>query len=233
METVKLKNGDNVYYQNNPAKFISYLSDSMAVVIVEAFPDFENTTTVGTCQGCCVGDNDNKLQCTCEDTEHILEMLEDNTNPTKLPLIVDVNMIFNKPMVVLKHEKELSRIKSLRDLMNSDVKILREDKSKLTKENSDLSLNISELKQAHENYKGVNIITIEEFIKRLSQSMANIMYSENDSRKVVGVSEEKVFKFNGFNYRITVEAFWEKSFWHSCKVVGIDSEYLFNDDYFD
>jgi hypothetical protein len=131
---------DNVYYNNNPAKFVSYLSEKMAVVVVEAFPDFENADVSLCCDGCQIGDSDNKLSCKCDDLGYLLESIEESTNPTYIPLIVDVARIFKNAIVITEHKFELNAIEEKK-------KIILEKTKQLTMKNIELESKIKELEE--------------------------------------------------------------------------------------
>jgi hypothetical protein len=223
---MKYTKDDSIFYQNNAASFVSYLTDKTAVIIVEAFPDFENTEVRGLCMGCMVGDSDNKLSCTCEDTESLLEMLEENTNPTQLPIIVPVGMIYDKPMTILKHEKELSELSEQRIKIVGDVKILCKDTFELEGSKLTLINEIDKLEIRMQDYAQLEReMSLEQFANRLAEMMARYMYVENDSRKVIGGKDEDDFNFGGKKYHIKVSASWDRSNWFDFEVIGIDFEY--------
>lgn len=219
---MRYKKDDNVFYQNNPATFISYLTDKKAVIMVELEPDFENIETSSLCSACMIGDSDNKLSCNCEDTEHLLELIEENTSVTEICLVVSVNAIYDKPIVILKHEKEVNELLKFRtELYKSNI-VLKEEKSKLTIECGKLVNEINKLQIRKQEYSQIKEFTLEQFAAKLAESMFHIMYSENDSRKIVGGNEKKGFNFEGKKYEIDVNGFWEKSDHYNYIVTGED-----------
>lgn len=223
---MKYTKDDNVFYQNNPATFVAYLSEDIAVIIVEAFPDFENTNVSGTCSACNVGDNDNKLSCTCEDTEYLLELLEDNTHPTKIPLVVSVKTLYDKPMVIFKHEKELEKMQALRvDLVEKTNKIRMENRE-VTNLKNELTREVESLQQRKEDYAQLEkAMTLKQFCERLGQSISHMLYADNDSRSIVGGNETKEFSFMGKKYSIDIQAYWKKSTHFSYVVTGVDFDF--------
>ena len=217
---------DTVFYQNNLAKFVSYLTSDVAVIIVEMLPNFDDTTTIGSCHGCMIGDNDNKISCTCEDTEHILELLKENTNPTKIPLIVNVNMLFDKPIVILTHESELEKIKEVKHSIKKEINELTLLKKQLKQSTKDLSDSLSELEVRKNDYKQLeDEMTLGEFSERVGRQMAHMLYTENDSTRCIAGDDSRVFTFNGNNYEIKVNAFWDRSNHFDYQVTGLSIEY--------
>jgi len=135
---LEFSKNQTVFYNNNEAKFVSYLSEKIAVVIIEAFPDFENTDVSLCCSGCQIGDSDNKLSCNCEELEWMLENIKESTDPTYIPLIVNVSMLYKKPIVISNHEKEL-------ELLENKKKETFEKTKALTLKNIELQAKENEL----------------------------------------------------------------------------------------
>lgn len=71
---------DKIYfYQNNPCVIIRDINEEFAEIRLSHYfaSDMELT---GQCEGCCVGDNDNKLSCTCDDHSWIIEEIQSEEN---------------------------------------------------------------------------------------------------------------------------------------------------------
>lgn len=118
---LKYKTGQNVFYQNNEATFVKYLTENIAVISLELLPNFD-IDPQGFCWGCNCGDSDNKLSCNCDEISELLEGIEENTKPTVIPLIVNVCLLLEKPMIVAKHEKELQEIKDKKEIEKKKTK---------------------------------------------------------------------------------------------------------------
>lgn len=131
-----------LFYNNNKCKFVSYLSEKVAVVIVEAYPNFEENPLWGTCQGCMVGDSDNKLSCTCDETAFVFDAIEEATEVTLIPLIVDVRMLFVKPLLAQKHESLTEEFNKAKALATKQTKEIMAYQAELISQNSKLMAEI-------------------------------------------------------------------------------------------
>lgn len=120
---MKYLKDDKVYYQNNEARFVSYLTEKTVVIVVSLLPDFSFDPS-GMCQGCLIGDNDNKISCTCEEAEFLMEEIEGSTKETLLPLVVDINTVYDKPMIVQQHEDSLQKIQDKKTQAVAEVNSL-------------------------------------------------------------------------------------------------------------
>lgn len=106
---LRYRQGDTVYYNNTSCDFVTYLSKTFAVVEIELEPDFDIDTS-NHCAGCMIGDSDNKIQCKCDEVQGVIEDIEHNTPPTYIPLVVQVDKLYDRPVLVQKHEEEISKL---------------------------------------------------------------------------------------------------------------------------
>lgn len=221
---MKYKKDDVVFYQNNIAKFVSYLTDSTVVIITELEPDFE-VDVHGTCMGCMVGNSDNKLSCTCEDTEYVRELIEENTDPTLVPLIVPIATIYDKPIVIQTHEKEVDRLKEVKKTIASEIKKLKEQRSGTSKKVEELGRELFDLEKRKQDYAQLEPeMTLKEFLYRKSKSVFHMLYAENDLRSVVGGDETIELSFNSEKYSVKIEAYWGKSDWVSFEAINVETK---------
>lgn len=67
------------FYQNNPCVIIRDINEEFAEIRLSHHfaSDMELT---GHCEGCCVGDSDNKLSCTCDEYSWIIEEVQNEEN---------------------------------------------------------------------------------------------------------------------------------------------------------
>jgi len=227
---MKYLKDDNIFYQNNPAKFVSYLSEKTAVIIVSLLPNFDDTTTIGTCLGCMVGDSDNKLSCTCDETEYILELIEDNTDATEMPLIVNAGLLYDKPMVVMTHEKRIEELNTKRTELATKINELDIRRKDLKDKNDGLSKIHDELSKRVDDFAYLKEfdLSIEQFSNQLANNRADMLYSECDSRSITCESETFEFKFKGESYLIEIGSFWpdNKDRYYNYKVTGTSVDYL-------
>lgn len=102
LKNLKYSKGSKVYYNNNEALFVSYLTEDVAVIIVQAFPDFDSVKGEQWCTPCMIGGTSSH---TCDMANEIIDVLEDNSSATDIPLIVSTKMLYDKPLIVNTHEK--------------------------------------------------------------------------------------------------------------------------------
>ena len=63
------------FYQNNPCVIVRAVTDD--IVEIQINHKFaENMQLTGQCQGCCIGDSDNKISCTCDEHSWIIEEIQ-------------------------------------------------------------------------------------------------------------------------------------------------------------
>lgn len=101
------KNNQDLYYNNNPCKFVAYLSKDIAVIIVAASPDYHSINGSQWCTPCNIGGTSTH---THSEYDEVIDALRDNDNPTLIPLIIDVKFLRREPIVVFQHKEELSKI---------------------------------------------------------------------------------------------------------------------------
>lgn len=120
---IKYNAGDRVFYNNTSCEFVAYVSKKFAVVEIELKPDFDIDTS-NHCEGCLIGDSDNKIQCRCEDVENLLEDIESNTTATFIPIIVQVKKLHDKPILIQKHEEEVEKLEQHKETVRTSTKEL-------------------------------------------------------------------------------------------------------------
>lgn len=223
-----LKN-DSIFYQNNPAKFVCYLSEKTAVIIISLLPNFDDTTTVGSCTGCMIGDSDNKLSCTCDETEYVLELLEENTYETEIPLIVNSALIYDKPIIVMNHESKIKELVDTERSIRTKINKFKLNISEMENKKTDLELTLKDLtgKVDDFNYLKDFNFTIEQFSRQLASNRADGLFSECDSRSVFAGFEELEFRFQGNDYRLELHSYWpeNKERYLEYTVTGISIDY--------
>jgi hypothetical protein len=218
-----------VFYNNNPAKFVSYLSEKVAVIVVEAFPDFAASDPTGTCQGCMVGDSDNKISCSCSELYEMLEHIEESTDPTYMPLIVDVSMLHKQPIVITQHESKLKVIEDKKTKVLEITKTLTLKNIELEAREKELNGKIKALEElsAFENLSvPFNTENATEFIEEKCREM-----KEASNRKDIGGSFDEYFTHDGKQYTICGQVFWEKSEWYDLRLTGYGIDIKLSDEF--
>jgi hypothetical protein len=147
VKELKYSKGDSVFYNNNSASFVCYLTEETCVIIVKAFPYFDNIDSSNHCEGCQIGDSDNKIPCSCEDIGYLIDDLEESTDPTYIPLIVNSSMLYDKPMVVSKHEDDLAKILEKRNKLIEQTKGLTMKNIELESKQKELEEKIKALEE--------------------------------------------------------------------------------------
>ena len=103
----KYQNNQALFYNNNPCKFVAYLSKEIAVIIVSASPDYDSINGSQWCDGCNVGFPGSHSH---DKYDEVIDALRDNDKPTLIPLIVDIKFLRGEPMIIFDHKEELSKI---------------------------------------------------------------------------------------------------------------------------
>ena len=67
------------FYQNNPCVIIRDINKDFAEIRLSHYFACDMELT-GQCEGCCVGDSDNKLSCTCDEHSWIIEEVQNEEN---------------------------------------------------------------------------------------------------------------------------------------------------------
>lgn len=110
------------FYQNNPCVIIRDINEDFAEVSISHHyaGDMELT---GQCEGCCVGDSDNKLSCSCDDHSWIIEAVQEEEN--KLIVVVEKRLLTDNPVehlallalnkLTLEARKKLEKTKELHE----------------------------------------------------------------------------------------------------------------------
>ncbi len=133
------------FYQNNPCVIIRDVNDEFVEVQISHHfaSDMELT---GHCQGCCVGDSDNKLSCTCEDFSWIIEEVQSEEN--KVVCMVERRLLLENPIEQLSIDK-------------------------LNKTINDKKLDLERLKEIHKEWE-LSLKSIKENVKSLSLSCESL-----------------------------------------------------------
>lgn len=83
------------FYQNNPCVITRIVNDDFAEIML-SHKFAQDMQTRGQCQGCCVGDSDNKLQCTCDEFSWIIEEVQEEEN--KVICMVERRLLADHPI---------------------------------------------------------------------------------------------------------------------------------------
>ena len=84
-----------MFYQNNPCTIVRTVNDQF-VEICLSHRFAADMETTGQCEGCCIGDSDNKIPCTCEDHSWIIEQVQDEENA--IICMVETRLLLDKPI---------------------------------------------------------------------------------------------------------------------------------------
>lgn len=101
--------GRTIYYNNNKARFVKDMGSKLALIIVEARPDFSNMTSDRFCEGCQIGYPASHNH---EEWDILLSAFEDEceANPTLIPLIVPKKMLRDNPLIVDHHKDKVASL---------------------------------------------------------------------------------------------------------------------------
>ena len=118
----------DLFYMNQKCVFEGYINKRVAVVsvLIELDTDIVRDDLNGSCMGCMVGDNDNKLSCTCEDHEYVLDHIDDlqDSEPQYTLLAVPVSKLFTRPFSVIQDEESVKKCNDKKKIILDKVKEL-------------------------------------------------------------------------------------------------------------
>lgn len=149
------------FYQNNPCTIVNEVNEDFVEIAISHRYGAEMELM---CQGCAVGDSDNKLTCTCAEHDWIVEQLQDEEHLTlviarRIYLTEDPVEYFDivKLQKEVKREQErLDKIKALHEEWRLALNQKKADVQCLAAEADSLKLSIETLKNARrQSEKGI------------------------------------------------------------------------------
>lgn len=167
------------FYQNNPCVIVRDVNEDFAEVQI-SHHFAESMELTGHCQGCCVGDSDNKLSCTCDEFSWIIEEFQSEEN--KIIAMVEKRLLLDSPIEkasIDKLEKEIEerkvKLQGIKDLHGEwelSLKSIKQKHEALTLQTKLLELKLS----------GLNNLTNEmiESNDRLQKKRESILVEIND-----------------------------------------------------
>jgi hypothetical protein len=87
------------FYQNNPCVIVRSVTDEIVEIIIN-HKFAENMQLTGQCQGCCIGDSDNKISCTCDEHSWLIEEIQEEDH--KLCVMVETRLLCKTPVEKIK-----------------------------------------------------------------------------------------------------------------------------------
>jgi hypothetical protein len=98
------------FYQNNPCVIVRTVTDD--IVEIQINHKFaQNMEIAGQCQGCCIGDSDNKISCTCDEHSWIIEEIQEEDH--KLCVMVEVRLLSKTPVEKIQIDRLKKQIADL------------------------------------------------------------------------------------------------------------------------
>lgn len=126
------------FYQNNPCVIVRVINDDFAEIQL-SHHFAESMELRGQCLGCCVGDSDNKLSCTCDEFSWVIEEVQNEEN--KVLCIVERRLLADHPIektAIDKLQKQISDEKQKLEIIkitqqewSEDLKVKRNEFSAL------------------------------------------------------------------------------------------------------
>jgi hypothetical protein len=98
------------FYQNNPCVIVRAVTDDIVEIIIN-HKFAENMQLAGQCQGCCIGDSDNKISCTCDEHSWIIEEIQEEDH--KLCVMVEVRLLSKTPVEKIQIDRLKKQITDL------------------------------------------------------------------------------------------------------------------------
>lgn len=102
----EFQSGERVFYQNNPATFISFISDKLAMINLYAGFDVEIESS-NFCTQCMVGGDGYLGAHTCEEAQEVIDTVFEIMDESKGYVTIPVNVadLHEKPIVLINHSK--------------------------------------------------------------------------------------------------------------------------------
>ena len=139
-----------MFYQNNPCTIVRAISDQF-VEICLSHRFAADMETTGQCEGCCIGDSDNKISCTCDDHSWIIEQVQDEENA--IICMVETRLLLSKPIEgkaikklqdqIVTQQLELATTKELHAEWVASIKAMKQQKEALKSELDGLELSVN------------------------------------------------------------------------------------------
>lgn len=165
------------FYQNNPCVIIREVTEEIVEVQID-HTFAEDMETRGHCQGCCIGDSDNKLSCTCDEYEWIIEEFKNDVN--RLAVMVERRLLTEKPVESVTIERLRDEIDIIKSNLES-TKMLHEEwrlSSKMYQERVEsLKLELLALEASIKSNKAIKEDTeigIKSLSKKYGEMLVNI-----------------------------------------------------------
>lgn len=149
------------FYQNNPCVIIRDVNNEFAEIRLSHYfaSDMELT---GQCEGCCVGDSDNKLSCTCDEHSWIIEEVQSEEN--LLLVVAEKRLLTDHPIEHVdlidcrnEHKREQVKYAKTREFHEEWRQAVKVNQSKveaLTAEIKSLTLSVEVNSQLKEQSEG-------------------------------------------------------------------------------
>lgn len=122
------------FYQNNPCVIVRVVNDDFAEIQL-SHHFAESMELRGQCMGCCVGDSDNKLKCTCDEFSWVIEEVQQEEN--KVLCIVERRLLADHPIEkavidklqkqILEEKQKLDDVKKSQQEWSDDLKAKRNE----------------------------------------------------------------------------------------------------------
>lgn len=148
------------FYQNNPCIIVRDINDEFAEVSVN-HKYLQDMSLTGHCQGCLIGDSDNKLQCTCEEVSWVIEAAQEEDH--KMIVVVEKRLLHDLPIEQIQIQALIKEIEKERNRFNEtkerhqewaqSLVMTKKQKLSLEKEIEFLEAKKEELLKAKEVYE--------------------------------------------------------------------------------
>jgi hypothetical protein len=142
------------FYQNNPCVISRVINDDF-VEIMLSHKFAENMKLRGQCQGCCIGDSDNKLTCTCDEHSWIIEEIQEEEH--KVICIVERRLLLSDPIEKAPIDKLQNQIKKENESLLSTKKLHDEWSESLRAKQRGVEIAEDELSLINEKIKLASI----------------------------------------------------------------------------
>ena len=120
-QSKKYYRDQKLFYNDNPCRFVAYLSSEIVIVVVSLKPDLDDLHGGNWCTPCNIGGKESH---TCYEYDDVIEHLKDTLTETVIPLVVNENLLTERPVVIVAHEKEVAKITEQAAAKKAEIKKL-------------------------------------------------------------------------------------------------------------
>lgn len=186
-----------MFYQNNPCTIIRSVNDQFVEIYLSQRFAADMKVT-GQCEGCCIGDSDNKISCTCDDHSWIIEQVQEEENA--IICMVETRLLLDKPIEgkaikklqeqIVTQKSELETTKELHAEWVASIKSMKQQKAALKSELDALELSV----EAARNIRNTSELGIKKLQEQHGKMVVEIQTYSIHNEKITKREHDRLTK---------------------------------------